>query len=81
MAPLVLVAYFATKWHNLDWFKVGHQVAPLELFAKLATRLRNLRCHIALDCPILALSVSIGLVSSSAGVNSVKFHKGGSVSY
>ena len=62
-------------------------MAPLVLAAYLATRLHNLRCHIALDCPIgivailpwialLALSVSIALISLSARVNSVKFHKG-----
>ena len=43
MAPLALVANLATRWHNLDWFKmssggaicivckVGHQVASLAL--------------------------------------------------
>ena len=36
--------------------KFGHQVAPFALFAKLATRLRNLDCHIALDCPIGIIS-------------------------
>ena len=36
--------------------KVGHLVAPFALFAKLATRLRNLHCHIALDCPIGIIS-------------------------
>ena len=62
MVPLALVANLATSWHHLyklhiwppTWtgLTFGHQVAPLALFAKLATRLRNLRCHIALDCPI-----------------------------
>ena len=61
MAPLVLVAYLSTKWHSFDWFKIGHQVAPLALFAKLANRLRKLP-WIAL----LALTVSMELVSSSA---------------
>ena len=42
-----------TTWIGL---KFGHQVAPLALLAKLATRLRNLHCHIALDCPIGIIS-------------------------
>ena len=47
--------------------KFGHQMTPLALFAKFATRLHNLH-WIAL----LALLVSIKLVSSSARVTSVK---------
>ena len=42
-----------------------------EFIAKLATRLRHLRCHIALDCPIGIISIE--LVSSSVRVTSVKF--------
>ena len=56
MAPLAfaLVANLATTtWIGL---KFGHQVASLALFAKLATRLCNLHCHIALDCPIGIIS-------------------------
>ena len=70
MAPLALDAIFTTRWlhlHKLQiwptdgtiWIgsKFGHQVAaPFALFAKLATRLRNLDCHIALDCPIGIIS-------------------------
>ena len=49
------------------------------MFAKLATRLHHLNCHVALDCPIaiLALSVNIELVSSSARITSVKSQQGG----
>ena len=49
-------------------------MAPFELFAKLATRMRNLRSTLPWIA-LLALSVSIDLVSSSARVTSVKFQK------
>ena len=44
----------------LRWIgsKFGHQVVPFSLFAKLATRLRDLHCHITLDCPIGIISQS-----------------------
>ena len=53
-----LVVKFATNASGTTWIgsKFGHQVAPFALFAKLATRLRNLHCHIALDCPIGIIS-------------------------
>ena len=58
--------------------KFVHQASSLALFQclvpKLATRFCHLHCHIALECP-LASSASIALVSSSARVKSVKFHK------
>ena len=47
--------------------KFGHQVAPVAMVPKLATRLHHMNCHIA-----LSLSVSIELVSSS--VQSAKGH-------
>ena len=73
---------------------VSSQVAPLALVPMLSTRLGHMHCHIAWNCPIdiitriatlpwsalLALSVSIELVYSSARVTSVKFQKGVSVS-
>ena len=40
---------------QLLWITL-YQVAPLALFAKLATRLRYLHCHIALDCHIDIIS-------------------------
>ena len=47
-------------------------MAPLTLLSKLTTRLHYLYCYIAL----LALSVSIDFVSSSAKVTSVKSQQG-----
>ena len=56
--------------------KFGHEVAPLALVLKLATRLHQ--CIATLPwIALLALSVGIELVSSLARVTSVKFHKGG----
>ena len=91
MVPPTSVENLATKWHHLHLFKiwssdgvtcigskVGHQVATFTDVANLATRLR----HNALDCPIGIVSLtnsltnSNELVSSSARVTSVKFHKG-----
>ena len=37
------------------WF-LGNQVTSLALVLKLSTRLYNLHCHIALDCPIGIIS-------------------------
>ena len=36
--------------------KFGDQVAPFAWFAKFATMLHNLNCHIALECPIGIIS-------------------------
>ena len=66
MAPLVLVAYLTTKWFHLHCLQSWPP----------GCRLRHLHCNIALS----ELSVSIGFVSSSARVNSVKFQKGLGVS-
>ena len=81
MAPLALVAILTTRWRHLlklqVWppdgatcisCKFAYKMAPLVLLSKLTTRLHYLYCYIAL----LALSVSIELVSSSARVTSVK---------
>ena len=54
--------------------KFGHQLAPFALLPKLATRLHH--CIATLpSIALLALSVSIELVSSSARVTSVKSYK------
>ena len=60
-----LVAILTTRWLHLHWLqhlagtiwigsKFGHQVVP---FAKLATRLRNLDCHIAFWITLLAFGI------------------------
>ena len=55
--------------------KFGHEVAPLALVLKLATRLHQ--CIATLPwIALLALSVGIELVSSLARVTSVKFQQG-----
>ena len=69
MAPLTLVANLATSWRHLHGLQIWppdgatcisckfvHQMALLALVIKLATRLYNLHCHIALDCPIGIIS-------------------------
>jgi len=68
MVPLALIANLATTtWIGL---KFGHQVAPLALFAKLATRLRNLRCHIVVDCPIGIISYYwVGIIISQSHIS------------
>ena len=66
MAPLALVANLANKWHNLDWFKIW----SFALFAKLATRYVTWIATLPWIA-LLALSVSIELVSLSARVTSV----------
>ena len=76
VAPLALVQNLVIRWRHLHWFqswpsggatcrsyKFGHQVASLAL------------PH-CLGLPIGIISNSIELVSSSARVTSVKFHKG-----
>ena len=72
-----LMAIFGTNESCVTWgpnFQLM-QVAPFALFAKLATRL--IHCIVTLPwITLLALSLSIELVSSSARVTSVKFHKG-----
>ena len=80
------------KWHNLhlllpessSWIgcKSGHQMALLALVKNLTTRLTGwVTCIATLPwIVLLALSVSIGLVSPSAGFTSVKFQKGVGVS-
>ena len=88
MKILAMIANLFNGWCHLHQLQIwppsgttcigstfSHQVAPLALFPKLATRSRHLHCYIGLDC-LLALSVSIELVSSSARVTSVKFQKG-----
>ena len=72
---------FATIWclinfcHQVELLeliaKCGHQVAPLVLVLKLATRLRHCIATL-LWIALLAVSVRIELVSSSARVTSVK---------
>ena len=88
MELLALIANLATRRHHLHQLQIrspsgttcigskfGHQLAPFALFPKLATRLHH--CIATLPwIALLALSVSIELVSSSARVTSVKFHKG-----
>ena len=64
LAPVTLFVNFATRWHFLHWFEIWQPGWLDESHATLP--------WIAL----LALSVSIDLVSSSAGVTSVKFQKG-----
>ena len=56
VTPLVLVAYLTTKWHNLDWFKIWSSGGATCIVCKVATKLHNFRCHIALDCPISIIS-------------------------
>ena len=63
MALLALVINFATKWRYLYWFQSWPPVCTT--------------CIVTLPwIAILALSVSIELVSSSARVTSVKSQKG-----
>ena len=67
MAPLALVANLATRWHHLHWFQSWPP--------------GNVTCIATLPwIALLALSVSIEFVSSSARVTSVKFAKGVSLS-
>ena len=66
VAPLALVLKWPPDCATCISSKFGHQMAPLVLLSKLTTRLHYLYCYIAL----LALSVSIELVSSSARVAS-----------
>ena len=87
MAPLALIANLATRRHHLHQLQIrspsgttcigskfGHQLAPFALLPKLATRLHH--CIATLPwIALLALSVSIELVSSSARVTSVKSYK------
>ena len=83
MKILAMIANLFNGWCHLHQLQIwppsgttcigstfSHQVAPLALFPKLATRSRHLHCYIGLDC-LLTLSVSIELVSSSARVISV----------
>ena len=93
MELLALIANLATRRHHLHQLQIrspsgttcigskfGHQLAPFALLPKLATRLHH--CIATLPwIALLALSVSIELVSSSARVTSVKSQQGGSVSY
>ena len=53
----------------------SHQVVPLALFSKLATRLRNLRCHIALDCPIGVISLVLSLYPHQLESHQLSFNK------
>ena len=50
-------------------------MTSLALVPKLATRLRNLHCHIALECPV-GIIISIELVSLWVSVTSDKSQKG-----
>ena len=84
MELLALIANLATRRHHLHQLQIGspsgttcigskfgHQLAPFALLPKLATRLHH--CIATLPwIALLALSVSIELVSSSARVTSVK---------
>ena len=63
LVPLTLVTNFATRWHNLHWSKIW----PPGWVAFIATMPWIV---------LLALSVSIGLVSPSARITSVEFAKG-----
>ena len=88
MELLALIANLATRRHHLHQLQIrspsgttcigskfGHQLAPFALLPKLATRLHH--CIATLPwIALLALSVSIELVSSSARVTSVKSTKG-----
>ena len=81
IAPLVLVVYLVTNWHNWDWFRIwssGH-VTCITWFQiwqpGCVTCIASLPWNV-----LLALSVSIGLVYSSARVTSVKSAQGVSVS-
>ena len=61
-------------------------MAQLALVQNLVTSWHHLHCLQSwppgcVTCIALALSVNIELVSSSARVNSVKFHKGGSLTH
>ena len=68
--------YLILRFQSKIWNAVAMK---LLLFAKLASRLHH--CIATLPwIALLALSVSIELVSSTARVTSVKSHKGGSVS-
>ena len=63
MVPLALVANLATRWHHLHWFQSWPP--------------GNVTCIATLPwIALLALSVSIEFVSSSARVTSVKFAQG-----
>ena len=87
MELLALIANLATRRHHLHQLQIGspsgttcigskfgHQLAPFALLPKLATRLHH--CIATLPwIALLALSVSIELVSSSARVTSVKSYK------
>ena len=54
------VLYFIHIYACYDFFQIdskfGNQVTSLALVLKLSTRLYNLHCHIALDCPIGIIS-------------------------
>ena len=83
MEPPASVENWSTKWHYLRLFKIyssggatfigskaGHQVATL---VDVANWVPGVTLTLT---ALLALSVSIELVSSSARVTSVKFAKG-----
>ena len=70
------VLNISITWHHLNWLQIWSPGGATSNSCKLAliTSLHHLHCLIALNT-LLTLSVSIKLVSSSAGVTSVKFQQ------
>ena len=76
VAPIVMVTNSATRWRNLHGFQFWTPTGTTCINYKFATRDTCIAILHALPWNVLlALSVSIGLVSSSARVTSVKFQK------
>ena len=70
IATLPWIALLALSVCTCIGSKFGHQLAPLALLPKLATRLCYLYCYIALDCPIDIISLYwVGILISQSHIS------------